>query len=59
MVLLNHVPGATSFEDLKTVNGVVYPFFREAVEKRGLIEADNTLEECLNEAELFQMPSSL
>jgi hypothetical protein len=35
------------------------PSFREAAEKRGLIEADNTLDECLTEAELFRMPSSL
>ncbi|XP_044980863.1 uncharacterized protein LOC123448144 [Hordeum vulgare subsp. vulgare] len=58
-VLLNHVADATSFEDLRTVNGVVFSSFREAAERRGLIEADNTLEECLTEAELFQMPSSL
>lgn len=58
-VLLNHVPGATSYEDLRTVNGQVMPTFREAAEKRGLIEADNTLDECMTEAELFRMPSSL
>ncbi|KAL6645873.1 hypothetical protein ACP70R_017481 [Stipagrostis hirtigluma subsp. patula] len=58
-LLLNHVAGATSFEDLRTVNGVVFPTFREAAEKRGLIEADNTIDECLDEAEIFQMPSAL
>ncbi|KAL6888323.1 hypothetical protein ACP4OV_009349 [Aristida adscensionis] len=58
-VLLNHVTGATSFEDLRMVNGVIFPTFREAAEKRGLIEADNTIDECLEEAEVFQMPSSL
>ncbi|KAL6634793.1 hypothetical protein ACP70R_027464 [Stipagrostis hirtigluma subsp. patula] len=58
-VLLNHVAGATSFEDLRTVNGVVFPTFREAAEKRGLIEADNSIDECLDEAEVFQMPSAL
>uniref|UniRef100_A0A453PUY7 ATP-dependent DNA helicase n=1 Tax=Aegilops tauschii subsp. strangulata TaxID=200361 RepID=A0A453PUY7_AEGTS len=35
------------------------PTFREAAEKRGLIEADNTLDDCMTEAELFRMPSSL
>ena len=44
-VLLNHVTGATSYEDLRTVNGQVMPTFREAAEKRGLIEADNTLDD--------------
>lgn len=58
-VLLNHVTGATSFEDLRTVNGQVMPTFREAAEKRGLIEADSTLDDCMTEAELFQIPSSL
>lgn len=58
-VLLNHVTGATSYEDLRTVDGEILPSFREAAERRGLIEADNTLDECLTECELFQMPSSL
>jgi hypothetical protein len=58
-VLLNHVVGATSFKDLRTVDGFVCPSFREAAERRGLVEADNTIDECLTEAELFQMPSSL
>lgn len=58
-VLLNHVPGATSFLDLRTVNDVPCQTFQEAAEKRGLIEADGTLDDCLTEAELFQMPSSL
>ncbi|XP_052151865.1 uncharacterized protein LOC127770240 [Oryza glaberrima] len=52
-------PGSTSFEDLRTVDGVVMPSFRVATERRGLIEADNTLDECLTEARVFQMPASL
>lgn len=58
-VLLNNVTGATSFEYLRTVDGKILPTFREAAEKRGLIEADNTSDEYLTEAELFQIPSSL
>ena len=58
-VLLNHIPGSKSFEDLKTVDGVLCDTFREAAERRGLIEADNTLDECLTESELFAMPASL
>lgn len=53
-VLLNHVIGATSFEHLKMVDGVVQPSFRDAAEKRGLIEEDNTLDECLTEATMFK-----
>lgn len=58
-VLLNHVTGATSFENLRTADGVLCSSFREAAERRGLIESDNTIEECMAEAELFHMPSSL
>ena len=58
-VLLNNVAGATSYEHLRTVDGVILPSFREAAERRGLIEEDNTLDECLIEASFFQMPSSL
>ena len=58
-VLLNNVAGATSYEHLRTVDGVLLPSFCEATERRGLIEEDNTLDECLAEATLFQMPSSL
>ncbi|XP_066320256.1 uncharacterized protein [Miscanthus floridulus] len=58
-VLLNNVAGATSYEHLRTVDGMLLPSFYEAVERRGLIEEDNTLDECLTKATLFQMPSSL
>jgi len=58
-VLLNYVSGATSYDDLRTVHGVILPTFREAAEIRGLIEADDSLDECIAEATLYQMPSSL
>nr|XP_051197067.1 uncharacterized protein LOC127310428 [Lolium perenne] len=41
------------------VDGVLCDNFREAAERRGLIEADNTLDECLTESEQFAMPASL
>ncbi|XP_073363567.1 uncharacterized protein [Aegilops tauschii subsp. strangulata] len=58
-VLLNHVMGKTSFDDLLTVDGVLCGSFREAAERLGLIEADNTLDNCLTEAEQWAMPCSL
>jgi hypothetical protein len=58
-VLLNHVRGATSFEDLRTVSGTTYSTFREACEKRGLVETDKSHDDCLNEAFTFQMPFAL
>jgi hypothetical protein len=58
-VLLNHVVGATSFIDLRTVSSELLPTFREAVERRGLIEADNTLHESLAKATQWMMPHAL
>jgi hypothetical protein len=58
-VLLNHVPGATSWRHLRTVNGVHYDSFRDAACAAGLIEDDNTLDECLTKSSMVQMPSSL
>eukprot|EP00111_Clytia_hemisphaerica_P007544 TCONS_00021908-protein len=48
-VLLLHVPGATSFEFLKTFDGVLYPTFREACLARGLLANDNIWVDTLNE----------
>jgi hypothetical protein len=58
-VLLNHVRGATSFEDLRIVAGVTYSTFRKACEKRGLIETDTSIDDCLTEATAFQMSCAL
>jgi ATP-dependent DNA helicase PIF1 len=53
------VTGATSYVDLRTIDGVTLLTFREAAERRGLLESDNTLDDCLTERALFQMPSTL
>ncbi|KAG6679025.1 hypothetical protein I3842_14G110200 [Carya illinoinensis] len=58
-ILLNHVRGPLSFEDLRTVDGVVAPTFREAATMHGLLQRDSSLQDCLHEAFLYQMPSSL
>ncbi|KAL7246824.1 hypothetical protein ACSBR2_001852 [Camellia fascicularis] len=58
-ILLIHIKGATSFTNLRTINGITYNSFREAVEKYGLLEKDNATEECLIEASTFQMPFAL
>lgn len=36
-MLLNVVKGATSFEDIRTVNGVLHPTFRSACTALGLL----------------------
>jgi len=49
-LLLTVVTGATSFEDLRTFQGVLYPTFREACIAYGLTEDDNEWRQCLEEA---------
>jgi hypothetical protein len=58
-VLLNHVRGATSYEDLRTVADITYSTFREACEKKGLIETDQSINDYLTEATTFQMSCAL
>ena len=58
-LLLLNVRGPTSFEHLRTLNGVTHPTFRRAALEHGLIENDDSLSQCLTEASLFQFPGSL
>jgi hypothetical protein len=48
--LLTCIKGAISFEDLRTVDGVVQPSFREACLKRGLLQDDGEWDQCLSDA---------
>jgi hypothetical protein len=57
--VLNHVAGATSFECLRTFDGVILLTFREAVERRGVIKEDNMVDESLVEATKWMMPYAL
>jgi len=58
-LLLNHVRGPFSFEDLLKVNGRDCQTFKESARERGLLESDNSISKCLREAVLFKMPSAL
>jgi hypothetical protein len=63
-LLLHNVPGATSFEDLRTSNrgtpnAIVHPTFKAACEALGLLEDDNEWDLCLDEARSFASPSAL
>jgi hypothetical protein len=58
-ILLNHVRGATSYESLRTVRGVLCPTFRDACEKLGLITSDGSLDEAMSKASHFQMSCTL
>ncbi len=52
-LLLTAVKGATSFEDLRTVNNQVKPTFKEACIALGLLSDDNEWHQCLEEAGLM------
>ena len=58
-LLLLHVKGATCFEDVRTVNGVLHPTFQQAACERGLLESDLEWKRCLQEASIFQMPKHM
>ncbi|KAI7729723.1 hypothetical protein M8C21_020928 [Ambrosia artemisiifolia] len=58
-ILLTHIRGPTSFKHLRTVGRVTHPTFRKAALEHGLIENDNSLSQCLDEASLFQFPNAL
>jgi hypothetical protein len=57
--LLLHVHGATSFEYLRTVDGVICSTFREAAKKRGLLLDDEVWDATLTEGSLMQMPRQI
>ncbi|XP_027088739.1 uncharacterized protein [Coffea arabica] len=58
-LLLNHVHGPTSFDDILTVANQKLNSFREAALALGLLQSDTYIEDTLQEAVTFQMPSSL
>ena len=57
--MLLRIKGATCFEDLRTVHGVVYPTFQAAAEAFGLTEDDTIWMTCMQEGSSYQMPHSL
>lgn len=56
--ILRRRTGATSFEDLRTINGKVYPTYREAAAALGYFEDDELWVRTLEEAVLTQCNSS-
>ena len=58
-VLLHHVRGATSWDDIRTVNSHVYSTMKEACVARGLLQDDREWDLCMAEASLTQTASSL
>ena len=58
-MLLNVVYGATSFENLQTVNGQLYGTFKEACAALGLLQNDKEWDQCLTEVAQIQSGKQL
>ena len=58
-MLLNHVKGATSFEYLRCVSGIVYPTFQLACKALGLLDDGKEWAEAFSEAVLTASSSQL
>ncbi len=53
-MLLNIVCDATSFENLRIINGIIYSSFKEAYIALGLLQNNEEWDQCLKEAEQVQ-----
>ena len=49
-LLLNFVRGPTCYKEIRTVDGVVYPTFRDACYTRGLLDDDREYIDAIYEA---------
>ncbi|GBC01418.1 hypothetical protein RclHR1_04190002 [Rhizophagus clarus] len=58
-ILLTHVRGASSFDDLKTVEGHICGSFKEACIHLGLLQDDAEWDACLSEASCVRMGQQL
>ena len=58
-LLLHNKVGATSFEDLKTVNGELCESFQDTCLKMGLLENDNELDLVMEEAAAIRFGDQL
>jgi hypothetical protein len=57
--LLLHIPGAISFEDIRTVNGVLCDSFKDAAKMHGLLSDDEVWDSTLTDAALIKMPKQM
>ncbi|KAL8152827.1 LOW QUALITY PROTEIN: hypothetical protein V2J09_010595 [Rumex salicifolius] len=54
-IMLNHVKGPTCYEDIRTVDGIVYPTFREACYALGLLDDEKEYIDGIMEARIMTM----
>ena len=55
-LLLNHVRSPKSFGDLLAINGTQHLTFKELTLQKGLLDTDNSILVCINEAAPLKMP---
>lgn len=58
-MLLLHVKGATGFDSLRMVDGVMCQSFKDAASLRGLLDSDEEWDRCLSDACTYLMPRQL
>ena len=58
-MLLHELKGPTSFQDLRTVDGVICSTYREACQLRGMLETDEHWDATMAEASISHAPSKL
>lgn len=58
-MLLNVVRGPQSYEEIRTVDGVLHLTFQEACNELGLLDNDKEWDEALQEASIWATPSQL
>jgi len=58
-ILLTQIFGATSYEDLRTINGNLYDTYEDAVRQLGLLDENDEFDKCLKEAATYKFPSRL
>jgi hypothetical protein len=58
-MLLSHVRGAQSYEDVRTHLGVLYPTFKECCGAKGMLAEDGEWDQCLTEASAIALPRQL
>ena len=59
-ILLTQIHGATSYNDMRTINRNLYDTYEEAVRELGLLDDENDeFDKCIKEAATYKMPSKL
>ncbi|XP_053149050.1 LOW QUALITY PROTEIN: uncharacterized protein LOC128343641 [Hemicordylus capensis] len=58
-LLLLHVSGATSYGNLRSMDGIEYPTFQEAAKARGLINDETVWESTLKDVAQYNMPTQI